>query len=84
MQVLTSASSQRILQKTRGRLIHVSEFINEKTGRLAVCDADGKIIKEAHKIIYPGSNGNAWWDSNQLLAQVKTPIAISDEDYLNC
>ena len=71
-------------KKSRGRLIHVSEFINEKTGRLAVCDANGKIIKDARKVIYPGTNGDAWWDTTQLLAQVKTSIAIFDEAHPNC
>lgn len=76
---------QSILQKkSRGRLIHVSEFINEKTGRLAVRDEDGKIIKEAHKIIYPGTNGDAWWDTEQLLTQVKSAITVFEEAHPSC
>ncbi|KAG6895065.1 hypothetical protein C0993_010217, partial [Termitomyces sp. T159_Od127] len=41
------------------------------TGRLVHLNADGNILNEAQKIIYPGSNGDAWWDAPQLLEQVK-------------
>ena len=51
---------QTILQKKgHGRLIHVSESINSITGCLVLHDAEGNIIDEARKIIYPGSNGDA-------------------------
>ncbi|KAF9550187.1 hypothetical protein CPC08DRAFT_729221 [Agrocybe pediades] len=45
---------QTILQKKgRGRLIHVSEYINPETGRLVHLNQDNEIIEEARKIIYP-------------------------------
>ena len=76
---------QTILQKkSRGRLIHVSDFINEETGRLVLLDSEGKIIKDARKIIYPGSNGDSWWDTEQLLAQMATAIEIFDEAHPDC
>ena len=34
------------------------------------CNQDGNIIWEARKIIYPGTNGDAWWDTNQLITQI--------------
>ena len=46
-------------KKGRGRIIHVSDFINEEDGWLISCDADGNIVKDAWKIIFPGANGDA-------------------------
>ena len=57
--------------KSRGRLIHVSDFVNEVNGRLVLRNKDGKIEMDAREIIYPGSNGDAWWDHEQLLDQVR-------------
>lgn len=51
--------------------MHISEFICESTGRLVSLNPDGTVKREARKIIYPGSNGNPWWDKKQLIAQVK-------------
>ncbi|RXW24341.1 hypothetical protein EST38_g1508 [Candolleomyces aberdarensis] len=63
---------QQILQKKgRGRLIHDSDFICESTGRLVVYNSDGSIKREARKLIYPGANGQAWWNKDQLIEQVK-------------
>ena len=76
---------QTILQKkSQGCLIHVSDFINEETGQLILLDSDGEITRDAHKIIYPGSNGDAWWDTEQLLAQMVTAIEIFNEAHPNC
>lgn len=47
-------------------------------------DADGKIIEDAHVIIYPGSNGDPWWDTKQLLAQIKSAICIFDKAHPDC
>ncbi len=41
-------------------------------------------MKDAHKIIYPGSTGDAWWDTDQLLAQMATAIEIFNEAHPNC
>jgi hypothetical protein len=76
---------ETILQKKgRGRLIHVSDFINPETGHLIRCNSDGTIIEDARKIIYPGSNGDAWWDTAQLLDQVKQAITIFEAAHPNC
>ena len=63
---------QVLHKKGRGRLIHISDFIEEVNGRLVAKDGDGKIIKEARKVIYPGSNGDPYWDCEQLVEQVRT------------
>lgn len=79
------AEGQTILQKKgRGRLIHVSEFINPITGHLVVEDTNGNIINEAQKIIYPGSKGDAWWESEQLIAQIKHAIHVFERAHPNC
>jgi hypothetical protein len=41
-------------------------------------------VDEARKIIYPGSNGDAWWDTEQLLVQVKHAIEVFEKAHLNC
>lgn len=76
---------RKILQKKgRGRLIHVSDFINEEDGRLTLRDRGGVIIKEAREIIYPGSNGDAWWDTAQLMKQMEKTIPIFEEAHPGC
>jgi len=45
-------------------LDHSSDWINEEDGCLVFKDNSGKIICNARKLIYPGSNGNPWWDVN--------------------
>lgn len=63
-------------KKSRGCLIHVSDFLNPENGRLILRGTSGDIIEDAHKIIYPGSKGDPWWDTEQLLAQVQLAIDI--------
>jgi hypothetical protein len=53
----------------------VSDFINPETGRLVVRDGD-VITRDARKIIYPGANGDPWWDTAQLIVQTKEAIHI--------
>ncbi|KJA19534.1 hypothetical protein HYPSUDRAFT_204573 [Hypholoma sublateritium FD-334 SS-4] len=67
---------QPLRKKGRGRLIHVSAFINPETGRLILLDADGNTIRDSTKIIFPGSGGDAWWDCEQLLKQMEDAIQI--------
>ncbi|KII84350.1 hypothetical protein PLICRDRAFT_46228 [Plicaturopsis crispa FD-325 SS-3] len=75
---------QPLRKKGRGRLIHVSDFINEADGRLVLRDASGSIVRDARRIIYPGSNGDAWWDNEQLLKQVTDAIAIFEAAHPDC
>lgn len=67
--------NQNILQKkTRGHIIHISDLINEVTGRLVVRNAHGAITQDAQEIINPGAQGDPWWDTAQLLEQMKKAI----------
>lgn len=75
---------QPLRKKSRGRLIHVSDFINEEDGRLILKNEDGEIIRDARQIIYPGANGDAWWDSVQFLAQVRNAIEIFELAHPDC
>jgi hypothetical protein len=63
-------------KKGRGKLIHVSDLINPETGRLTVTDVAGNITHDARKIIFPGSDGDPWWDTKQLIEQIKRAIEI--------
>lgn len=63
-------------RKGRGRLIHVSDFITPLTGRLVQRDIEGNIVQDAREIIYPGANGDPWWDAKQFLAQLARAIEI--------
>lgn len=72
-------SGETVLQKKgRGRIIHVSDFISPVTGRLVCRDEDGNITMDARKIIYPGSNGDPWWDTKQFIEQLKQANRIHD------
>lgn len=76
--------SQQILrQKSRGRLVHVSDFIVEDRGRIFLNEAEVKAQMsldqserlesfDARTIIYPGKNGDGYWDMKQLLEQVSS------------
>lgn len=77
---------QQILQKKgRGRLIHISDWVEEVNGRLVVRNAEGAVIKEARTIIYPGSNGDPYWDCQQLIEQVRNKaIPVFEEAHPGC
>ncbi|KZT68737.1 hypothetical protein DAEQUDRAFT_745617 [Daedalea quercina L-15889] len=75
---------QKLMKKGRGRIIHVSDFVEEENGRLIIHDEAGQIVKDARHIIYPGTNGDPWWEHTQLLAQVDNAIDIFEEAHPNC
>jgi hypothetical protein len=76
---------QSILQKKGcGRLIHVSDWINEADGRLVCRDTDGNITRDARRVIYLGANGDDWWDTQQLLTQVREAISIFEQAHSDC
>jgi hypothetical protein len=70
---------QPLRKKNRGRLIHVSDFISEETGRLVIRDHSGQVVRDARKIIFPGSGHDKWWDCAQLLDQMREAISIHNE-----
>jgi hypothetical protein len=66
--------------KSKGRLIHDSEFMGPE-GRIRVPDNKGIFIPDdpdldARQIIYLGSNGDPWWDIKQLLVQITRTLDI--------
>ena len=75
---------QPLRKKGRGRLIHVSDFINEEDGHLFLLDETGRIIRDARKIIYPGSNGNPWRDTDHPLVQVESAMEIFEAAHTDC
>ncbi|KAF9506408.1 hypothetical protein BS47DRAFT_1374130 [Hydnum rufescens UP504] len=78
-------SDQTVLQKkSRGRLIHVSDFINEEDGHLVQCNSEGDIVRDAQVVIHPGAAGDPYWDMKQLLAQVEVAISIFDASHPDC
>jgi hypothetical protein len=78
------ANEQKLMKKGRGRIIHVSDFVKEENGRLIIRDQDGTIIRDARCITFPGANGDAWWDLQQLLKQVNNAISIFEEAHPGC
>ena len=75
---------QPLHKKSQGRLIHVSDFINEEDGQLVLLDENGKIVCDARKIIYLGSQGDPWWDNKQLMDQMAAAIEIFDAAHPGC
>ena len=76
---------EQILQKKgRGRIIHVSDFVEEENGQLIIHNEEGDIIKDAQTIIYPGVGSDPWWEHTQLLVQVDKVIAIFEEAHPGC
>ncbi|KAF8599613.1 hypothetical protein BDV93DRAFT_449148 [Ceratobasidium sp. AG-I] len=80
-------------QKGRGRLVHVSDFVAEDTGRLYLTHEQIKVQEglpshlrllgfDARKIIYPGKNHDPYWDMPQLIEQLA--IQIFDITHPNC
>ena len=81
-------SQQKMPGKSKGRLIHISEFIGPE-GRIRVPNDKGIFIPDdlnldARQTIYPGSNGDPWWDTKQLLVQVTRTLDIFEKKHPNC
>ena len=76
--------NHKIMKKGRGRLIHVSDFVEEENGHLIIHDEDGIVQKDARCITYLGLGGDPWWDHVQLLTQVEQAILIFEEVHPNC
>ena len=70
---------QKMLGKSKGKLIHVSDFIGLK-GRINIPDLD----LDARKIIFPGARGDLQWDTKQLLVQISTTLDIFELKHPDC
>ncbi|PLW44829.1 hypothetical protein PCASD_07130 [Puccinia coronata f. sp. avenae] len=86
--------TSEIRSKNTGRLIHISDFILESTGRLVLStemfeksqleSGTKPALADAATVIYPGSNGDPWWDMEQLCNQVsKKAIPIFEHLHPN-
>jgi len=75
---------QKLQKKGRGRLIHVSDFVEEENRHLIVRNEEGDVVKDAQCVIYPGMGADAWWDHAQLLVQLDKAIKIFEEAHPNC
>lgn len=75
-----SKSQQVLRKKGRGRLLHVSDFVVEASGRLALNKEqiaanntkppeERLKVTNAWQIIYPGKNANPYWNLSQLIEQ---------------
>jgi hypothetical protein len=78
---------QPLRKKGNGRAIHISDWICEQYGRLALNKEqlaehaalppeEQLKFTDAHQIIYPGKNHDAWWDMEQLMDQIKHAVPI--------
>ena len=72
------------MKKGWGRLIHVSDFIEEENGHLIVRNQEGVMVKDTWCITYLGTGGDLWWDHVQLLVQVNWVMAIFEEAHPEC
>lgn len=83
--------------KDSGQLIQISDFIVETTGQLIVTrDCINHLISEGYRpflpsfsdvaaVIHPRAKGNALWDMNQLISQIKTcALPIFEEMHPDC
>jgi hypothetical protein len=66
--------------KSKGRLIYDSEFVGPN-GHIRILNNKGIFIPDdpdldARKIIYPGLNGDFWWNIKQLLVQITRMLDI--------
>jgi hypothetical protein len=80
-------NKQPLKKKGNGRAIHISDWISERTGRLALSDeqvaAQANLpesqrlrVTDARRIIYPGKNHDGWWDLKQLMDQTHDAVDI--------
>jgi hypothetical protein len=69
-----------IQSKNVGRLIHISDFILETTGRLKMPQdqLQGANLEstDTTTVIYPGSNGKKWWDMQQCNVTIHGNICV--------
>ncbi|KIJ40068.1 hypothetical protein M422DRAFT_257136 [Sphaerobolus stellatus SS14] len=82
-----SEGQQDLHRKGRGRLLHVSDFVIEATGRLSLTpkqlfeqshlpEAKRLKVTDARKIIYPGKNHDTYWNMKQLMEQLDDALKI--------
>jgi len=79
---------QPLRKKGNGRSIHVSEFLTDICGCLAVSDemqVSDDFPKEACIIMFPGKNNDGWWKADDLVNQVvERAIPIFEARFPGC
>jgi hypothetical protein len=57
-------NQQKMPRKSKGKLVYCLDFISVE-GSIRVLSTEGEYDPDldARKIIYPGSNGDPWWDT---------------------
>jgi hypothetical protein len=68
-------NEQPLMKKSRGRSLHVSDFVTETVGWLRLSEeqkleVSDNMPHEARIIISPGKNNDGWWNLDQLIKQV--------------
>ena len=80
-------NQQPLKMKGNSRPIHISNWISEGTGCLALSDKQVATqanlpelqwlkVTNARKIIYPGKNHIGWWDLKQLMDPTQNAVNI--------
>jgi len=69
-------NEQPLMKKSRGRSLHVSDFVTETIGWLKLSEdqkleVGNNMPHEARIIISPGKNNDGWWNLDKLIKQVK-------------
>ena len=78
---------QPLRKKGNGRSIHVSDFLTEVCGRLALSDEMQipDVPKEACVIMHLGKNNDGWWKAEDLVNQVvERAIPIFEACFPGC
>ncbi|CAG8718221.1 13358_t:CDS:2 [Rhizophagus irregularis] len=79
---------QPLRKKGNGRSIHVSEFLTDVCGRLALPDemqVSDDFPREACVIMHPGKNNDGWWKADDLISQViERAIPIFEARFPGC
>ncbi|KIO33209.1 hypothetical protein M407DRAFT_65838 [Tulasnella calospora MUT 4182] len=84
-QLWLTESQQVLRQKSRGRLVHASDFIAEVKTQMSLHESEQLESFDARTIIHPGKNGDGYWDMKQLLEQVnKQMLFIFDRSSTHC
>ncbi|CAB4416861.1 unnamed protein product [Rhizophagus irregularis] len=79
---------QPLRKNGNGRSIHVSDFLTDVCGRLALPDemqVSDDFPREACVIIHPGKNNDGWWKADDLISQVvERAIPIFEARFPGC
>ncbi|RIA79587.1 hypothetical protein C1645_840337 [Glomus cerebriforme] len=88
LEEVTWPDKQPLRKKGNGRAIHVSEFLTDVCGRLALpneMQVSNDFSREACVIMHPGKNNDGWWKADDLVNQVvERAIPIFEACFPGC